>query len=318
MKRERGFDRWGINIFAAVGLLTIAGSVRAAFEENARGARGIAMGDAYGAVADTADGLYWNPAALVRVPMKQVLGTHADLFTGIQNVDVMTDGLNYAHPTLQHGVWAAGWNSLNAKNVYGEDTVTLGYARDVGVEVPFIEGSDIALGVNLKYMRTHYTNDSSTTNDPVFAGGKKTDAVTGDIGALVRAGAVTTGLSFRNVTEPDFGFKESDRVPMETRLSGSYAGRLWFLDNMTLALDLVFTRDDTRLCAGWENVFFGDQGAVRLGVNPDEFTTGLGWRYVAARPALDLGIDYAYVLPLDMADNQSVTHRFSLNVRFGR
>lgn len=305
-----------------VGLVAIvswgAANVKAAFEENARGARGVAMGDAYGAVADTADGLYWNPASLARVSMQEISGTHADLFTGVQGVDLKTDGLSYAHPTRRQGVWGVSWNSLNSKSLYGEDTLTLGYARAITRELPFLKGSDMLFGANLRYMRTRYTLDAAAAADPVFADGNNADGWTGDLGGLVRKGPVTAGLAFQNVNEPNFGFQEKDRVPLSTRLSGAYAGHLWFLENMTLALDLVLVQKNTRLCAGWENMFFKDQAAFRLGVTRDEFTTGLGWRYVAARPRLDLGLDYAYVLPLTMAENQAVTHRFSFNVRFGR
>ncbi|MBK8576485.1 MAG: hypothetical protein IPN90_12700 [Elusimicrobia bacterium] len=194
----------------------------------------------------------------------------------------------------------------------------MGYAKNLKMEFPFIKGSETTLGATLKYLRTRFTLDESTSNDPVFSGGQKTDAVTGDVGALVRKGSISTGLSFKNVTEPDFGLKESDRVPLETRFSGAYAGHFWFLENTTVAIDLVLVRNETNLCAGWENIFFNDQAAFRLGVNRDEFTAGLGWRYVAARPSLDLGFDYVYVLPLDMVDNQAATQRLTFNVRFGR
>ncbi|MBK8576486.1 MAG: hypothetical protein IPN90_12705 [Elusimicrobia bacterium] len=121
MKRESGIFTIFMKGMGVLGVLVVSGGgLWGAFEEDARGARGVAMGDAYGAVADTADGLFWNPAALARVPMKQVLGTHADLFTGINNVDVMTDSLNYAHPTLRSGVWGLSWNSVNAKIFMGK------------------------------------------------------------------------------------------------------------------------------------------------------------------------------------------------------
>lgn len=304
-----------VGIFMVVGF---AVGARAAFEENARGARGVAMGDAYGAVADTADGLYWNPAALARVPMREILGTHADLFTGVQGIDLKADSLSYAHPTLRQGVWGVSWNTLNSKSLYGEDTLTVGYARTLKTEFPFLTGSDVSVGANVKYMRTRYTLDESSAGDPVFADGNKTDAFTGDLGALVRKGPVAAGVTFQNLNEPNFGFQEKDQVPLTTRLSGAYGGHLWFLENATVALDLILVRNSTRLCAGWENFFFKDQAAFRLGLNPDEFTTGLGWRYVAARPRLDLGLDYAYVLPLNTAENQAVTHRLSLNIRFAR
>lgn len=290
----------------------------AAFEENARGARGIAMGDAYGAVADTADGLYWNPAALARVPSQQILGTHADLFTGIQGVDLMTDAVSYAYPTLEQGVWGVSWNSLNSKSLYGEDTVTLGYGRKVPIPVSFLKKADVSFGANLKYLRTRYTLDDATSQDPVFSDGLKTSAVTGDIGTLVRVGPVATGLSFRNVTEPDFGLKESERVPLETRVSGAYTGDVLFFDNATVALELILVRDSTHLSAGWESHFFDDQAAFRLGANPDELTVGLGWLHALTRSPVTMGFDYAYVLPLSLAANQAVTHRFSFNVGFGR
>lgn len=301
-----------------VGIVLWGAAAKAAFEENARGARGVAMGDAYGAVADTADGLYWNPAALVRVSMQEFSGTHADLFTGVQGVDLKTDSLSYAYPTLSHGVWGVSWNSLDSKSLYAEDTLTLGYARTIKKELPFLRGTDVSYGATLKYMRSRYTLDAATAQDPVFSDGHKADAFTGDIGGLVRKGPVTGGLAFQNINEPNFGLQEKDRVPLTTRVSGAYGGRFWFFENMALSLDLVLVQKTTRLCAGWENIFFKDQAAFRLGINHDEFTTGLGWRYIAARPRLDLGLDYAYVLPLNMAANQSVTHRFSLTVRFGR
>jgi long-subunit fatty acid transport protein len=49
------------------------------------GARGVAMGESFVAVANDASALYWNPAALVQFPTDQVLAAHTEYVVDIKH-----------------------------------------------------------------------------------------------------------------------------------------------------------------------------------------------------------------------------------------
>jgi len=84
------------------------GTTAAQFLKIGVGARAVAMGGAFSAVADNIDAIYWNPAGLSRLEKREFTASHAEMFESTR-----LDFLAYAHPTSQ-GTFARSAASANA------------------------------------------------------------------------------------------------------------------------------------------------------------------------------------------------------------
>jgi len=62
------------------------------------GARALGMGEAFGPVAEGADGLYWNPGALAWLKRPEISYTHVEMLRFFHH-----DHISYAHPFGQRG-----------------------------------------------------------------------------------------------------------------------------------------------------------------------------------------------------------------------
>lgn len=109
------------------------------FATKGLGARAIAMGEAFCAVADDASSIYWNPAGLAAFPSSEVSTMHSNIY----GVGIMHDYL----------VWKgrkAGlmWEGTNYEQLAGfpcrEDSLTLSFATRFDLLRP------VYVGVNLK------------------------------------------------------------------------------------------------------------------------------------------------------------------------
>ena len=144
------------------------GTTAADFLELGVGGRAMAMGGAYTAVADGADALYWNPAALVRVQR------HAATFMHAAYLDSsFYDYAAYAQNLGRLGVFGLGFQYLNAGAITETDSnfnsigsftpydlaASLGYARKIeGLGV--LDG--FSLGGAVKYISSHILNSAQT------------------------------------------------------------------------------------------------------------------------------------------------------------
>jgi len=73
------------------------------------GARSLAMGRAFLAVSDDASATYWNPAAMVQIPRKELMGSQAMLFE-----QTSLTFFSYVHPTAKAGVWGLSMTQLTS------------------------------------------------------------------------------------------------------------------------------------------------------------------------------------------------------------
>ena len=76
------------------------------------GARGVAMGESFVAVANDASALYWNPAGLVQLPENQVIAAHTEYVADIKHDYLRRD-------VSPHGQDAVGvsFTSLHMKDM---------------------------------------------------------------------------------------------------------------------------------------------------------------------------------------------------------
>ena len=312
----------------AVGVAALlAASAHAAFQDLDTGARPVGMGGAFSAIADDSNAPLYNPAGIVQVQWNELSASYANLFSGLDlHAGNDTSQLNQgylaftARPIPHVGSFELSWSNFDATHLYREDSVALTYARNMGDFFPILDNA-LALGVNLKYLRRSVTEDSFTadpiTPDPVFAGGDSKSAGTVDAGLLYHPNdgplsGVRFALVGMNLTQPDVGFGEVDRVPLETRLGIAYQSPAlpW------LVPDVDITRQDgeTTVAGGLESWLFHNTLGLRAGANNDEGSMGVSYFQMIGK-RFGLRLDYAYTVPY-FIDDTGGSHRLALTLYF--
>jgi hypothetical protein len=291
------------------------------------GARPTGMGGAFTAIADDSNAPLYNPAGIVQVQWNEVSAMYAQLFTGLtlysgnsttggNTVNLDQGYLAYVSRPSRFGSFGISWATFNTTSLYREDTVTLTYARYLGDFFPALD-SAWAFGVNAKYLRQSISLDPLTVNDPVFQSGTSASALTADVGILWKPedGMLQgwrVGLTGQNLTQPNVGFQETDRVPIEGRLGLAYQSKQmpWLVP----ALDLTRQAGVTGVDAGVESWLFHDTVGLRAGVNRDEGSAGVSY-YQSLSKKLGFRIDYSFTIPY-YVEGSSGSHRFQMSVYF--
>lgn len=198
-------------------------------------ARAIGMGEAYSAVADGADAIYWNPAGLGRLEGKSISFMHA---VYLQNI--FYDFASYAQSFRKIGTLALGAqylstiDTIDATDEFGAPAGTF-RPQDLAISFAWArefpewgEESKFILGITGKYIRSKIIETAQT-------------------------GAVDIGITWPMlekklwlaVSGQNFGagtkFKdEVDTLPINVRVGASYL----FTKSFLLALDANFPRDN--------------------------------------------------------------------------
>lgn len=288
--------------FAAFGSSS-AGTSAAQFLKIGVGARAVAMGEAYGAVADDVTALYWNPAGLGRLTRKNFSATN---ITWLKNVSY--NFIAYAHP-LGRNVFALGLNQLavpstdkynkngelTGQYTAGDTAINLGYASTLS--------KDISIGLNLKSVQSNIDGTSA-------------GAFTADIGLLYTEGTHSFCAAVQNLGSKVQFVKQSDPLPLNIKIGAAY--RL-MPEKLLLALDVNAPSDnEIKLNLGTEYVFkfsnafslagrFGVRTNVK-GLDPlSAVSYGIGIKWTM------IDFDFAFVPYGDLGS----TMRTSLGLKFG-
>ncbi len=250
------------------------GTGAAAFLEIGVGARAMAMGGAYAAVANDPTALYWNPAGIAWVNTVQCELMHNEWL-----VDTYHDfaGVVIPVPFLRSTI-GISYNSLG----YGEEPVRT-VERPEGTGEVFT-GRDVALAVSYGIALTDrfsFGISGKYINQRIWS--ESGSAVAMDVGVFyntmlkgLRLGASVSnfgskielrGRHLRTIVDPDEGVENFDRVPVNYKV-GQYA------------LPLLF-----RFGIAYERTFgpFG-QVLLAMDVNHPSFAT----------ESIDLGIEYGF------------------------
>ncbi len=270
-----------------------SGGQPGAFLSWGAGARSLGMGKAFVSIADDASATYWNPAGLAQIDRKEIAALHAILWA-----DTIYDFISYVHPVAGVGTVGGSITRLHSGKFDG---------RDINNE-PTHEFSDsqtalgasygkqivdvLALGASIKYV-THNLDDHKNGNFTV------------DIGAMYRSPVVEhlqAGFNLRNLIGLRTGAETEDNLPLTLRFGFNYK---LLRDRLALVVDLEKSRKPLSYHFGTEYWAF-QYLAVRLGMDPEEFTVGFGVRY------RDYGLDYAFA-----THDLGGSHRLSASWRFG-
>ena len=314
-------------LIGALLALSILTPAQAAFQDSGWGARPVGMGGAFTAIADDSNASLYNPAGIVQVQWNELSAMYSRLFSGLTlysgsaatGGDTVHLDQNYVAFVSKPSAWGSfglSWQNFNTTHLYREDTVNLSYAHYLGDVIPVLD-NQVSMGVNLKYLRRSFSLDAATINDPVFAGGDKKSAVTGDVGLLWKPDQGTyegwrAGLNVQNFTQPNVGFLEKEKLPIEYRLGLAYQSKQmpWLVP----ALDLTRRDGVTGVNGGVESWLFHDALGLRAGANRDEAAAGISY-YQSLSKKTGFRLDYSFTVPY-FVQNSAGSHRLQLTVYF--
>lgn len=270
-----------------------SGGQPGAFLSWGAGARSLGMGKAFVSIADDASATYWNPAGLAQIDRKEITALHAILWA-----DTIYDFISYVHPITGIGtvggsitrLYSGKFDGRDDKNIatheFSDSQTALGasYGKQI-VDV-------LALGASIKYV-THSLDDHKNGNFTV------------DIGGMYKSPMVEhlqVGLNLRNLIGMRTGAHTEDKLPLTLRFGFNYK---LLRDKLALVVDLEKSKAPLSYHFGAEYWAF-QYLAVRLGIDPEEFTLGFGVRY------RDYGLDYAFA-----THDLGGSHRLSASWKFG-
>jgi hypothetical protein len=303
----------------ALGALKGVGTTSANFLKIGVGARPVALAEAYTALAEDVNAVYYNPAGLGFLQRQEVTLMHNKFFEGVAQ-----EWAAYALPTNKRGTFGFGFQMLRIKPFDSYDefdrptgqvsaadmAVTLAYGKEIGKDRRW------AWGGSAKYIHSRLSNYNAT-------------AVAADFGAMLRGpeDKWRYGVAVRNLgrglkfIEQRFDLPATLRgglsyhTPLDYPFSGSY---------LTWTTEAIF--DIERNPSGALGVEFSPvkEMTVRVGWRQNQ-DAGLGVSAGVGFSSLEAGfidkyswwpeflIDYAFV---DFGPLEH-THRVSVTIRFG-
>jgi len=274
------------------------------------GARSMAMGSAYVAVADDASAVYWNPAGLSQITRKEVMLLKATLFA-----DTTYDFYSFVKPSKKGGsAWglmmanltSSGYERVNIK----VDPVTGGYTSFEKAGTFAVEQSAMGWSYGRKVV-DHVSIGTALRQIKRAVDTSSDSSMSADLGALIdsKEGRRRIGLTIRNVYAKTSGDTE-DTMPLVFRTGISDQ---FFKKRLLLSFDIV---KNIRANAGWN--FGGEFGFSRnfkgrfgfQGEQGEGFReTNVGFGYKVKSVTLD------YALGLHTLGTSS---RMGLSWQFGR
>jgi len=303
------------------------------------GARALGMGEAFVALADDVNCLYWNPAGLTQIRNHELSMMYLN---GL--VDSWFGSIGYAHPlgakgkkwgrrisgvkgvseaqkfygTIALGMafFQAGKITLDpeGKTVVAEQDylITLGYGyplwrgaiiRRPGLRFEEERQSIISLGLNIKIISSTLVGDYSAM------------AYAGDIGVLGKfllgSNSLRIGAAVQNLGTKLKFEEEGDPLPFTIRVGCSYEMNFGKEHVLAVAAEGVKPNDnEIRGNVGveyWYKEIFALRSGYKIGYDLDGFTAGVGFNWQG------YGLDYGWgMLATKMGDN----HRVSFTARF--
>jgi tetratricopeptide (TPR) repeat protein len=309
------------NIMVIILLGIILVSVRviclADFEDLGMGARPIGMGNAYTALADDVNAIYYNPAGLAQLDESQFTSGYGKLYWGLDDGSNLGSGfVGYAHPLYHWGTLGAGWLNFGLQGLYQENSFIFSYGNNLKKKL--LAGFNLKL-LYKKYEKNPYTENAiddfgQTTGerDPVFSKGYSKTGFSTDLGLLYKFNReYSVGLSLTDINQPCMDLKDnSSKIPIAIK-----SGFLYNSDFLTFALDTTFRNGDVNVYSGVEKWFSKRTFGVRagLGVGSRSFSNlALGASYTKYL----FQLDYAFLYPLSGIRDTYGSHRISLTLRF--
>ena len=253
------------------------GTSSAQFLKLASGARGVALGEAYSALADDASALDWNPAGLIKIRTRSVTLMHSPYLAS-----TYMDFFSYAERAGEIGAWGVAAKYMN----YGKITQTDTAGIETGTLTPYEVSANVGfaayitgfkkdpeerfvLGATGKIVRSELLSSDST--------------VSSDLGILFPyffENRFQLAISAQNIMGTLRYDKEKFPLPLILRLgSVTRLGR-----HFLIATDIVGPRDNSPFLAmggEFEADFTENLGlALRAGCNTRAVSDLKGFRNI--------------------------------------
>ncbi len=267
------------------------------------GARSLAMGGAYVALADEASGPYWNPAGLTQVEEYQFLSMYAPFFE-----QTSYNFLSYVNPLGRLGnvaisdvfLYSGGYeevdkdgNVLGANQSIFNNAIIISYANRIY--------RHLSLGANLKLIHERVMKYSGNSQGI-------------DLGILCKPlDELSIGLVVQNVLQPKVTLIDEPNV-YGTNVKGGVALKTYY-NRLILTADINKLVDEKAyFCTGvefspWEKVTSSSLKRIdlRAGINHlQSFTCGIGLKINF------FSLDYAFNI-----HRIGNLHKFGLTFRWG-
>jgi len=267
------------------------------------GARSLAMGGAYVALADEASGPYWNPAALTQVDEHQFLSMYAPFFEKTNY-----NFLSYVHPLRRMGTLAisdvllhsGGYDEVNDSGIVVDPNQSI-YKNAIIISYANKIYERLSLGASLKLIHQRVMRYSGNGQGI-------------DLGILYQPlDELNVGLSLQNVLQPKVTLRYDPDV-YEMNLKAGLALKA-FSNRLTLTADInKLVREKAYFCTGvefspWDKPTSPSLKRVdlRLGCNHlQTFTCGLGLKIKF------FTVDYAF-----SSHDLGSLHKFALTFSWG-
>jgi hypothetical protein len=290
--------------------------VDASFENTYWGARPLAMGGAFTAVANDASAPLYNIAGIANIVQREFTFMSSRLFTGVEGVDIGANYLGFVYPVFsqKYGAISLAWSSLSVTSVGREDIFNLGYGRQLN-DVFNLDTNIINLtaGLNLKYLMQEANFDEEDRYLPSSKG-----APTCDVGVLAQfTNGISLGLSSKYITTPDVGYVSEYRI-----CNTNVVGLAYFSEEIpfvkipffTVAMDVLVRNNETTVKFGLESYIIEGKFALRAGGREEAFSFGFGYEH-EFQDGTKLIFDYALEIPTQVQETLG-SHFVGLSFRF--
>ena len=294
------------------------GTTAANFLKVGVGARPVSLGEAYTAVSEDVNAIYYNPAGLAFLERHEVTLMHNKFYKGVSQ-----QWGGYAYPSVRFGTFGGAFTmlSVEAFDAYTVNDQPAGKvsasdfagAAAWAFEFPGIDG--LALGGSFKYINSRLAGYSA-------------DSAAIDAGALWRENEETgwrLGVALRNVGSEMRFISEAFPLPLTGLVGVSYRGSaapFWTDASWMFTAEGAGTQDRDPYAAGGFEFRPVDEFGLRVGYRQNQdaglgVAAGIGFRSLERGFMGDwwpeVTLDYAFV----EAGRLENTHRISLTLRFG-
>ncbi len=297
-------------------LLFFSHSSMAAFRDSFLGAKSVAMGGAYTALADDVDGALVNPAGLSMIEGQQIIATMAALYIGLSDDSLISQNiLGYAYQKGGIGTLGVVWKRFGAGGLYSENVLAFSFARSFRFYPGKKEENgreNVSFGSTLNLMSW----DSAPT---VGADGKVVEDLPGwngvsfDVGLVIWPSEnIAVAVALQDVNRPNIVSAELSKV--EEKLSRTVRmGVAAMGEKVTWAMDIVLREGQINLRGGVEKQAYNGSFLLRMGFGLENLAWGTNLALGAGYNLNDsVRIDYAFVYPVNTILDTIGSHRISV------